>query len=64
MSKQMLKTVLGLRAQIDRLTKLIHENTERSRRIALAIEGLQGRLPERHAGRKDFRLGKRKAKSK
>ena len=47
----MLKTMLGLRARIDRLTKLIEENKERSRSIAITIEDIQGTLPARQTGR-------------
>ena len=50
----MLKTMLGLRARIDRLTKLIQENKERSRGIAITIEEMQGTLSTRQAGREDF----------
>lgn len=46
--------MLGLRARIDRLTKLIEENKERSRGIAMAIEDMQGTLSARPAGREDF----------
>jgi hypothetical protein len=50
----MLKTMLGLRARIDRLTKLIKENEERSRSIPITIGDIQDTLPARQTGREDF----------
>ena len=46
--------MLGLRARINRLTKLIEENKVRSRSIAITIEDMQGTLFTRQAGRGDF----------
>ncbi|MCX6927106.1 MAG: hypothetical protein NT154_28460 [Verrucomicrobia bacterium] len=50
----MLKTLLDLRARINRLTKFIKENEQRSGRIAITIEDIQGTLPARQTGREDF----------
>ena len=59
-----MRTMLGLRARINRLTKLIKENKVRSRSIASAIEDMQGTLSTRQTGREDFGLGQSEANSK
>jgi hypothetical protein len=51
---KLMRTILGSRAQIDRLTKLIRENKVRLRSIAITIEDMQGTLSTRQAGREDF----------
>jgi hypothetical protein len=60
----MLKTLLDLRARIDRLTKLIEENKERSRSIAITIEDMQDSGPHGRSVGKILRLGLREANSK
>jgi len=76
MSKQMLKIMLGLQTRINRLTKLIKENEERARKIAIRIEDMQGTLSARQASREEskerrlrqrrntLRLGRKEANSK